>query len=57
MVRLGEKPKGKSPLLNFRVTEETMQRLKDLASDRGVTVSEYARMCLEKCIAKESKRR
>ena len=55
MPRLGEPPRGKSPMLAFRVVPETLELLKALAKKRGVTVSQYARDCLEKCLAQGAK--
>jgi hypothetical protein len=53
--RLGEERKGNSPMLHFRVRGETMERLKKLARERRVSVSEFVRDCLEKVIGKEKK--
>jgi len=46
-MRLGDSPKGRSPLLAIRVTPETLLRLQSLASKQGVTVSEFVRACIE----------
>jgi len=53
--RLGEEPKGESPMLHFRVTEDTMSKLKELARKEGVSVSAFARNCLERIIGKVKK--
>lgn len=53
--RLGEEPKGESPMLHFRIAEETMARLKALAKKEGVSVSAFARSCLERSIGKDKK--
>lgn len=56
MQRLGEKPKGESPLLAIRVQASTLALLKGFAKHKGITVSEYARQCLECCMKDESRR-
>jgi predicted DNA-binding protein len=53
--RLGEEPKGESPMLRIRVTAETLKKIKTLARKHDQTASEYVRECLEKCIERELK--
>lgn len=55
MRKLGQ-PEGESPLLTFRVTDEMMKLLKHLAKCDGVSVSEYARQCLDLAIRGELRR-
>ena len=47
MTKLGITPKGENPILMFRVQEKTLATLKRYADKRGVTVSEFARECIE----------
>ena len=47
MPRLGVTPKGENPILMFRVQEKTLAMLKRYADKRGVSVSEFARECIE----------
>ena len=53
-MRLGEKPKGESPLLAFRISDETKQTLKEVAKLEDITPSEYARRALENALRKDS---
>jgi len=54
--RLGEEPKGESPMLHVRVTQETLKRLELLARSKGRSVSEIARNCLEECLKRKGRR-
>lgn len=47
MRRLGDAPKGRSPLLSLRVSELTLSAIKHAAKKNGNTVSAQAREWLE----------
>lgn len=46
MRRLGEEPKGRSPLFALRIPDELRQQLEILAKERNTTVPELARTLL-----------
>src|SRR5882672_2141860 len=45
---------GESPLLAFRISDETKQTLKEVAKLEDITPSEYARRALENALRKDS---
>ncbi len=42
-------------MLHFRVTEDTMKKLKEMARKEGLSVSAVARTCLERFLGKDKR--